>query len=149
MRPHKVNRGNQQLRTQLVEILGPFLNGTYLISMLLSWQGIRKLANWNFFNWPSKHKKCPNAYQMCILMILTDRFMEMYQCGHRGPNVGPTWGRQDPGGPHVGHNKLCHLGSHNTRSIVNRPGRDTCRNITDNNFYYQRFNHDIMKFSPL
>ena len=21
----------------------------------------------------------------------------------RGANVGPTWGRQDPGGPHVGH----------------------------------------------
>ena len=24
----------------------------------------------------------------------------------RGANVGPTWGRQDPGGPHVGHNNL-------------------------------------------
>ena len=24
----------------------------------------------------------------------------------RGANVGPTWGRQDPGGPHVGHMNL-------------------------------------------
>ena len=23
-----------------------------------------------------------------------------------GANVGPTWGRQDPGGPHVGHRNL-------------------------------------------
>ena len=23
-----------------------------------------------------------------------------------GANVGPTWGRQDPGGPHVGHMNL-------------------------------------------
>ena len=23
-----------------------------------------------------------------------------------GTNVGPTWGRQDPGGPHVGHKNL-------------------------------------------
>ena len=23
-----------------------------------------------------------------------------------GANVGPTWGRQDPGGPHVGHTNL-------------------------------------------
>ena len=23
-----------------------------------------------------------------------------------GANVGPTWGRQDPGGPHVGHANL-------------------------------------------
>ena len=24
----------------------------------------------------------------------------------RGTNMGPTWGRQDPGGPHVGHMNL-------------------------------------------
>ena len=27
-----------------------------------------------------------------------------------GANMGPTWGRQDPGGPHVGPIELCYLG---------------------------------------
>ena len=28
-----------------------------------------------------------------------------------GANMGPTWGRQDPGGPHVGHVKLAIWGT--------------------------------------
>ena len=27
-----------------------------------------------------------------------------------GANMGPIWGRQDPGGPHVGPHELCYLG---------------------------------------
>ena len=27
-----------------------------------------------------------------------------------GANMGPIWGRQDPGGPHVGHMNFCYLG---------------------------------------
>ena len=39
--------------------------------------------------------------------------MSLQSCDHicpdskvHGANMGPTWGRQDPGGPHVGHVKL-------------------------------------------
>ena len=35
---------------------------------------------------------CPNAKEV----TLTDSKVD-------GANVGPTWGQQDPGGPHVGH----------------------------------------------
>ena len=27
-----------------------------------------------------------------------------------GANMGPIWGQQDPGGPHVGPHELCYLG---------------------------------------
>ena len=27
-----------------------------------------------------------------------------------GANMGPIWGRQDPGGPHAGPHELCYLG---------------------------------------
>ena len=33
-----------------------------------------------------------------------------------GANMGPIWGRQEPGGPHVGPHELCYLGS------LHRPG---------------------------
>ena len=36
-----------------------------------------------------------------------------------GANMGPIWGRQDPGGPHVGPHELCYLGySFGTNSIM-------------------------------
>ena len=36
---------------------------------------------------------------MCIYFIIPDSKIH-------GANVGPTWGRQDPGGPHDGHMNL-------------------------------------------
>ena len=35
-----------------------------------------------------------------------------------GANVGPTWGRQDPGGPHVGHTNLAIWGGRYPREML-------------------------------
>ena len=39
-------------------------------------------------------------------LLLTDTRWNYPDSKVHGANMGPTWGRQDPGGPHVGHMKI-------------------------------------------
>ena len=47
-------------------------------------------------------------YVMLTIIMLTDHFemqvdcMMLHDSKVHGANMGPIWGRQDPGGPHVG-----------------------------------------------
>ena len=38
-----------------------------------------------------------------------------------GANIGPTWGRQDPSGPHVGHMNFAIWDCNKTAAIANTP----------------------------
>ena len=44
----------------------------------------------------------PN-YKMVNLLKTTHNRCPIRDSKVHGANMGPTWGRQDPGGPHVGH----------------------------------------------
>ena len=52
------------------------------------------MTNMTNENFPFQHALC--IYSKAVREILPDSKVH-------GANIGPTWGRQDPGGPHVGH----------------------------------------------
>ena len=52
-----------------------------------------------------RRNQCVKSY-IFMLPFVIDGKSDIHSIPHSkvyGPNMGPTWGRQDPGGPHVGH----------------------------------------------
>ena len=57
---------------------------------------LESLCSHNCCNWPDKRSDCGYQHE--------------HESKVHGANMGPIWGRQDPGGPHIGHMNLAMLG---------------------------------------
>ena len=108
------------LHTQLLVSVTqcPINSPTVLISV--DWQ-VRNGWNWGANNTTyyihliqsRKYVGCwtPNSPYLAITGDIWGHFLETWLTSYRdskvhGANTGPTWGRQDPSGPHVGHVNL-------------------------------------------
>ena len=60
-------------------------------------------------SWIFEYVKTCRKIWNCLLELMICQITILDSKIH-GANVGPTWGRQAPGGPHVGPNETCSLG---------------------------------------
>ena len=100
----------------LVQVIAIYLAPSYYLNqfwLILNWT--RNTLQWNFI-WNSSAFIQKNSFEIVVCKILAilfrPQFVNHYLLGKEaeyvpdsrvhGANMGPIWGRQDPGGPHVG-----------------------------------------------
>ena len=78
-----------------------------MLKLVLAWPAPTYYLNksWNMVNWMS-WMSCGKWLPFCLGLNLMRHTITCPDSKIHGANVGPTWGRQDPGGPHVGHTNL-------------------------------------------
>ena len=61
----------------------------------------------------SLHQYITSYHSISVIAYIVNPDNKVY-----GANMGPTWDRQDPGGPHVGPQLPCYLGSGAMKELI-------------------------------
>ena len=67
-------------------------------------------CGWEYPRSISSHKDLVDSFSLHIYWCMTDFLLGDHDSKVYVANMEPTWGRQDPGGPHVGPHGPCYLG---------------------------------------